>query len=103
MRQLGWQSQRQLASTIRDQLGIQINVDRIGSFDSMTAQIEAGVLRAQDRVTELVSGYGATSGNELLAEIWQEYSTAGSAARPHIREIGRQMQELAELAIQEAG
>lgn len=102
MRDLGWQSQRQLASTIRDQLGIQIDVDRIGSFDSMSAQIDAGVLRAQDRVAEMVSGYGATSGNELLAEIWQEYSTAGSAARPHIREIGRQMQELAELAVQEA-
>lgn len=43
-----------------------------------------------------VSRYGTTNSFELLAEIWQEYSTMGSRARPHIRNIGRMMQEMAE-------
>lgn len=44
----------------------------------------------------MVSRYGSSSWLELLAEIWQEWSSLGEAARPHIREIGIVMQEIAE-------
>jgi hypothetical protein len=43
-----------------------------------------------------VSEYGSSQASELLAEIWQEWSTMGDKARPHIRAIGKVMQELAE-------
>lgn len=102
MKDLGWQSMRRFASTVGDELNIRVDVERIGSFDSMIAQIEAGVLRDQERVGRLVSEYGASSPRELLAEIWQEHSTLGAQARPHIRAIGSLMQELAELAVRES-
>ena len=48
------------------------------------------------RVDRLVSRYGRNSHQELLAEIWSEYSTMGDAARPHIRAIGDMMRQMAE-------
>jgi hypothetical protein len=43
-----------------------------------------------------VSEYATSNSFELLAEIWQEYSTMGTRARPHIQRIGKMMQEMAE-------
>lgn len=50
------------------------------------------------RLATQVSRYGATDSAEILAEIWQEYSTMGPAARPFIKKIGRLMQEISERA-----
>lgn len=49
----------------------------------------------KDDLTEKVSGYAATSGEELLAEIWAEFTTHPSP-RPHIKVIGEAMRALAE-------
>jgi uncharacterized protein DUF935 len=49
-------------------------------------------------ITEKVSEYGSTSVHEMLAEIWAEYSTKGTDARPWIKVIGALMQEIAEEA-----
>jgi len=43
-----------------------------------------------------VSKYGATSIQEMMAEVWQEYSTSGDGSRPAILAIGKLMQDLAE-------
>jgi SAP domain len=58
-------------------------------------------------ITERISGYagqpsvhtseGSSSQfDEMLAEIWQEYSTMGKKARPHIKTLGEIMRTLAE-------
>lgn len=43
-----------------------------------------------------VSRYSATNRFELMAEIWQEYSTMGANARSWIKKIGKRMQDMAE-------
>lgn len=48
------------------------------------------------KIQTLVSEYGTESMHEMLAEIWQEYSTMGAKARPHIRAIGDLMRRLAD-------
>ena len=50
----------------------------------------------ESTIESSVSEYAATNFNEMLAEVWQEYSTMGDLARPGIREIGQIMRELAE-------
>lgn len=50
----------------------------------------------RDLITEKVSGYAAKNFHEFLAEIWQEYSTKGDDARPHIKVIGDLMRQIAE-------
>lgn len=47
-------------------------------------------------VKEMVSGYGASSFEEMFAEIFQEYATLGVNARPHIFRIGQAIVRLAE-------
>jgi len=58
-----------------------------------------------DIIRERISGYAAQpSGDqssqldELLAEVWQEYSMMGDKARPHIKEVGAILARLAEEA-----
>ena len=43
-----------------------------------------------------VSKYGSTHPGEMMAEIWQEFSTSGAQSRPAILKIGQLMQQLAE-------
>jgi hypothetical protein len=50
----------------------------------------------EDVIREKISEYASTRGGEVLAEIWQEYSTMGENARPWVRAIGEAMLELAE-------
>lgn len=47
-------------------------------------------------VINQVSKYAATNIQELMAEVWQEYSTSGEQSRPSILAIGKLMQQLAE-------
>lgn len=76
----------------------------IGDALKVPVSLDADVLRELTRVcrdhkmliVREVSEYGSTNAAELLAEIWQEWSTMGERARPHIRAIGRVMQKLAE-------
>lgn len=58
--------------------------------------LDEWVRQNADQLRAQVSQYGATSFREMLAEIWGEYSTLGDQARPHIREIGAVMRDLAE-------
>lgn len=46
-------------------------------------------------IEKMVSRYAATSGRELIAEIWREYSTAPNP-RPYIVRLGRILQDIAE-------
>lgn len=103
---------RDLARTIRAGMHIDVDVDRVESFDSLNEQVEAAIRRESETsasrdepslVAAMVSQYGATNVFEMLAEIWQEYSTLGDAARQWIQRVGAKMQELAERAAREAG
>lgn len=58
--------------------------------------LQAWVYYNRDKIKGRVSEYGASSFDEMLAEIWAEYSTMGAQARPEVREIGRIIAELAE-------
>jgi hypothetical protein len=60
------------------------------------ALLNTWVRRNKELITEKVSGYGATNFNEMLAEIWAEYSTKGPSARPHITVLGDLMKQIAE-------
>lgn len=60
--------------------------------------LDGWVDRNKDLIRTKVSKYGAVSFAEMLAEIWQEYSTKGPDARPHIKVIGDLMREIAEEA-----
>jgi hypothetical protein len=89
---------RRLLETIRDQLGIPLdtNLDQVGLGMAAVMRHITAAVRHHPQVVDRVSGYAATNGNELLAEVWQEYSTMGDRARPHIRAIGDVMRDLAE-------
>lgn len=91
-----------LLETIRDQLGIPLDTshsDRapISTVGTLMPRLTAAV-ENHPRVADRVSSYAMSNGWELLAEVWQEYSTMGDQARPHIRAIGDVMRELAEEA-----
>lgn len=58
--------------------------------------LDKWIERNHATIESKVSEYAATNFNEMLAEVWQEYSTMGAQARPGIREIGQIMRELAE-------
>lgn len=93
---------QRLLETIRDQLGILVDVEHtpgnpISTAGTLMSRLTLAV-QGQPAVKRQVSQYAAGSGWELLAEVWQEYSTLGERARPHIRAIGQVMQELAEEA-----
>lgn len=47
------------------------------------------------KLSKEVSEYGVTSVQELIAEIWAEYSRGGKAARAGARRVGRMMEEYA--------
>jgi hypothetical protein len=57
---------------------------------------DAWVEKHQTVIRNLISGYSVTSGNEMLAEIWAEYTTRPSVRRPFIQMIGKLMQQIAE-------
>lgn len=81
-----------LLSVINEQLGLRLNVNAMDPIHELTQ----GIGRNRTTVTSAVSHYGATNAHEMLAEVWQEYSTLGDRARPHIAAIGRVMQDLAQ-------
>lgn len=90
-----------LLESIRDNLGIPLDVTHsprspISTRETFNDRLTAAVQASKPQIERLVSGYASTNGHELLAEIWQEYSTLGDRARPRIRAIGQVMQELAE-------
>jgi hypothetical protein len=85
----------ELFPVLERELGI--SIDRTGPGGSVFHLDLAATLQF-NQLRSLVSTYGASSGDELLAEIWAEYSSLGLAARPHIRVIGEKMRELAERA-----
>jgi hypothetical protein len=89
---------RRLLETIRDQLGIPLDahLDQVGLGMAAVMRRITAAVRNHPLVVDRVSGYAATNGSELLAEVWQEYSTMGDRARPHIRAIGDVMRDLAE-------
>lgn len=62
------------------------------------ASLKAWIEANRSTLDHRVSVYGSSNFDELLAEIWQEYSTMGSHARPGIRRIGELMRQLAEEA-----
>lgn len=90
-----------LVATIGRELGISVDVSNIVRFEdsvqALNRALEANIVRVMERV----SVYATTNAYELLAEIWQEYSTLGARARPHIRVIGDLMREIAEAASKE--
>lgn len=51
----------------------------------------------EDVIKDKISEYASTSGLEVLAEVWQEYSTMGDQARPWIKAIGQAMADIAEV------
>jgi len=57
--------------------------------------LDKWVAKNQDALSKLVSRYGATDHDELLADIWAEYSTNANA-RDHIKVIGKVIQRIAE-------
>jgi hypothetical protein len=81
-------------NNVERELGIRRSSGSI-DFDSLTRWLKDN----QGAVTAKVSRYGSTNPHELLAEIWQEYSSKGTKARPHIQAIGRMMQEFAERSV----
>lgn len=90
---------RQLLQVVRDQVGIPMSIEPAGTaMATLMRQITNAVSNHPQVVLE-VSGYAAKNGYELLAEVWQEYSTMGERARPHIRAIGDVMRDLAEAAL----
>lgn len=52
--------------------------------------------RNKKAIATAVSGYATESFAEFLAEVWAEYSTTGDDARPHIKQIGDVIREVAE-------
>lgn len=68
------------------------------SGDVSGKALDAWVERNRKTLEKAVSQYGAEDFHEMLAEIWREYSTMGSRARPGIREVGELMREMAEAA-----
>jgi hypothetical protein len=76
--------------SLADDLG----VPRPYSFDG--GYLESWGARNKVAIQSKVSKYGSSHHEEMLAEIWQEYSTAGPGARGWIKSIGERMKELAE-------
>lgn len=68
--------------------------------DPMASNVERELKRVVEdnrpSLAGLVSQYGSKNMHEMLAEIWQEYSTMGAQARPHIREVGEVIHRLAD-------
>lgn len=60
------------------------------------ANLEEWMTLNKYAIINQVSKYGATSIQEMMAEVWQEYSTSGDGSRPAILAIGKLMQDLAE-------
>lgn len=58
--------------------------------------LDEWVRQNNDLITAKVSGYAAKNFDEFLAEVWQEYSTMGAAARPHIQTIGALLRDVTE-------
>jgi hypothetical protein len=90
--------QRELVSLLDDTFAADGYLVRQFRANPDFAQVLDDYLRlyGTGRVDRLVSRYGRNSHQELLAEIWSEYSTMGDAARPHIRAIGDMMRQMAE-------
>lgn len=83
--------------TVTQALGLgETTASLLGSGDVARARLDAWVAGHAEQIRALVSEYGSKSFGEMLAEIWQEFSTMGEQARPHIRQIGELMRELAE-------
>ncbi len=47
-------------------------------------------------VTNFISRYGSSNKFEAIAEVWAEYTKAGSKARPHIQKWGTMIQDILE-------
>lgn len=58
--------------------------------------LDEWVRQNKDLITAKVSGYAAKNFDEFLAEVWQEYSTMGAGARPHIQTIGVLLRDVTE-------
>lgn len=58
--------------------------------------LDEWVRQNHDLIAAKVSQYGAKNFDEFLAEVWQEYSTMGAAARPHIQTIGNLLRDVTE-------
>lgn len=65
-------------------------------FSASGDLLDTWVYQNKALIVEKVSGYAAKNFQEFLAEVWQEYSTMGAGARPHIRTIGDLMREISE-------
>lgn len=89
MQRLGLRETKSVWDTVGHELGV-----KPPSFYD-TRSLNQWAARNQDLLKHKVSGYGATAGDEMLAEIWAEYTTNPNA-RPHIRRIGDAMRDLAE-------
>jgi hypothetical protein len=63
------------------------------------ADLDAWIRRNSATISTRVSKYAASSGFELFAEIWAEYSTGGPGrVRPYVKAIGDILRKLAEQA-----
>lgn len=58
--------------------------------------LDKWIERNRHKISSGVSDYGGETFQEFMAEVWQEYSTMGTHARPAIREIGTLMREISE-------
>jgi hypothetical protein len=75
-------------------LDLPMDTSLIHDWTFLNDQIDMAIRNNRQRVVAMVSEYGATNPLEMLAEIWQEYSTLGDMARPHIVEAGRLIQSV---------
>jgi ADP-ribosyltransferase exoenzyme/F like protein len=58
--------------------------------------LDEWVRQNKDLIAANVSRYATKDFGEFLAEVWQEYSTMGAAARPHIQTIGVLLRDVTE-------
>jgi hypothetical protein len=86
---------RELLPVIARELGLS-EPPKGNVFHVEAKELDAWVAQHADTIRSLVSEYGSKSFTEMLAEIWQEYSTMGDKARPHVQQIGAAMRDLAE-------
>lgn len=94
MRGMPAEELRDFAEQLGTALKIQIETRFIHDWTFLNDQLDIAIRRNKGQIEAMVSTYGATNAMELLAEIWQEYSTLGDKARPHIREAGRLIQSV---------
>ncbi len=78
-----------------ERVGRALGVSGIPASGSRAA-LDHWIVQNGYAIGKAVSRYGASNSFELLAEIWQEYSTAGAAARGPIKIIGDLLRQIAE-------